>query len=197
MDAPTARNTAISARDERSVVAFPSERRLTPRSDRGFASRSTGSADRVRHYAACMVTKIRATKRVFRWPVDSQAPIYPVMRAKVGFRCEFEGSPAARADDAAAWANRRRAKQLARRAIDTTALGAADPGSVRWGVIVRRKRASAQDRLKKDARPLCGRPTAEAAEQGLGAVEQFPSGPFRSMGPGPRRAFLGTGLPQK
>ena len=84
-----------------------------------------------------MVTKTRAAKRVFRGPVASQAPIYPVTRAEVGFRCEFEGSPAARADDAAASAHRRRVKQLARRAIDTTALGAADAGSGRWGIIVR------------------------------------------------------------
>ena len=70
-------------------------------------------------------------------PVDSQAPIYPVTRVEVGFRCAVEGSPAARADNAAAWANIRRAKQLAPRAIDTTALGAADAGSGRWGTIVR------------------------------------------------------------
>ena len=49
--------------------------------------------------------------------VDSQAPIYPVTRAEVGFRCAVEGSPAARADDAAAWAYIRRAEQLAPRAL--------------------------------------------------------------------------------
>ena len=109
----------------------------------GFASSSTGSADRVRHASALRSARRNACSV---GPVDSQAPIYPVTRAKVGFRCEFEGSPAARTDDAAAWAHRRRVEQLAPRAINTTALGAADAGSGRWGMIV-----SAQAR--KRARP--------------------------------------------
>ena len=137
MDVPNAygsRNAARSARHEQSVVAFPSERRLSPRSDRSLG---VSRADRRAWLAAwkpmhrhsrsarqCACSAGRLTGR----------PRYSARRVKVGFGGECGGSRAARADGAVVWAWKRRAEQLARMERDlmahTTALGTAD--AAKW-----------------------------------------------------------------
>ena len=171
MDTPTARDTARSARDERSVVAIPSERRLTPRSDRGFASRSTGSADRVRHHAVGMATKTRATKRVFCGGRLTRRPRFTPSR---GRRWDSDAS----------------SKAARRRERTTLQLGHIDAGPSSWragrltpppweqrmraaedgGCLFGASAQCAQDRQKKDARTLPASSTAEAAE----ALANFP-----------------------
>jgi hypothetical protein len=84
-----------------------------PRSDRGFASRSTGSADRVRHYAACIVTKIRATKRVFRGGRSTRRPRFTPSRKR---RLDSDAS----------------SKAARRRRRTTLPLGHVDAGPSSW-----------------------------------------------------------------
>ena len=129
-----ARNTASSARDENSVVAFPSERRLSPRSDRSFG---VSPADRRAWLAAC--NTMHQYSRSARLRACSAGrvtgrPRYSASNAKVGFGGECGNSRAPRADGTHAWVWDRRSKQLARTERDwaahTTALGTAD--AAKW-----------------------------------------------------------------
>ena len=168
-----ARNTASSARDENSVVAFPSERRLSPRSDRSLgvsrADRRTGLAAckpmhrHSRSARQCACSAGRVTGR----------PRYSARRAKVGFGGEFGNSRAARADSAGLWAWDRRAEQLARMERDltahTAALGTAD--AAKW--VKRREYCSTQPRATIStgiSAGLCGRSATEAAERRRGLL---------------------------
>jgi hypothetical protein len=78
---------------------------------RGFASRSTGLAGHVRHYTSTL--KTRATTPCSAGRLACR-PRYSARRAKVGFRGEFGGSRAARADSTDVWVWNRRPEQLAR-----------------------------------------------------------------------------------
>jgi hypothetical protein len=80
MDVPKAwqaRNTTRLARHERSVVAVPSEGRLSPCSDRSLGV-STAQIDGLGWPRAISAStlEIRAKMRVFRGPDDRQAPIF-------------------------------------------------------------------------------------------------------------------------
>jgi hypothetical protein len=80
-----------------SSQAFPSERPLSPRSDRSNGvsqASSTGWAGRVRQYASTL--KIRATTRVFCGPGDRQAPIFrQESEGEGGIRRRIRRQPAA------------------------------------------------------------------------------------------------------
>ncbi len=129
-----ARNAARSARDERSIVAFPSERRLSPRSDRSFG---VSPADRRAGLAACkpMHRHSRSARRgkCSAGRVTGR-PRYSARNAKVGFGGECGNSRAPRADGTHAWVCDRRSKQLAHTERDwsahTAALGTA--GAAKW-----------------------------------------------------------------
>ena len=176
MDVPSAwqaQKTARLARDERSVVAVPSERRLSPRSDLPLgdspADRRAGLAARdIKHQHSrsarqCACSAIRLTGR----------PRYSARRAKVGFGGEFGNGRAARADGAGLWAWDRRAEQLARMERDltahTAALGTAD--AAKW--VNRREYCSTQPRATIStgisAGP-CGRSATESAERRRGPL---------------------------
>jgi hypothetical protein len=175
MDVPSARqprNAARSARHERSVVAVPSERRLSPRSDRSLAD---SRADRRTGLAACkpMHRHSRSARRGASWAGRlTGRPRYSARRAKAGFGGECGGSRAARADGAVVWVWNRRSEQLARMEHDwaapTTALGTA--GAAKW--VNRREycltRPRATISINIPTGP-CGGPAAEAAERRLGA----------------------------
>jgi hypothetical protein len=167
------RNTARSARDESSVVAFPSERRLSPRSDRSLG---VSPADRRAGLAACepMHRNLRSARRSKCWTGRmTDRPRYSAKRAKVGFGGEFGGSRAARADGAGLWAWNRRAEQLPRmerdRAAHTTALGTAD--AAKWvnrqEYCLTQPRATISMGISTGPR---GRSVTEAAEQCLGPL---------------------------
>ncbi len=167
-----ARNTARSARDERSGIAVPSERRLSPRSDRSLG---VSRADRRTGLAACnpMHQHWRSARRGASWAGRlTGRPRYSARRAKVGFGGECGGSRAARADGTHAWVCDRRSKQLAHMERDwsahTTALETAD--AAKW--VKRQEYCSTQPRatisMGMSTSP-CGRPAAEAAERRLGA----------------------------
>ena len=92
------RNAARSARGERSVVAFPSERRLSPRSDRSLG---ISRADRRTGLVACK--PMHQNSRSARRGACSAGrltgrPRYSARRAKVGFGGECGNSRAARRD---------------------------------------------------------------------------------------------------
>ena len=174
MDVPSARqarNAARSARDERSVVAFPSERRLSPRSDLPLGD---SPADRRAGLAAC--NNMHQYSRSARRGACSAGrvtgrPRYSARRAKVGFGGEFGGSRAARADGAGVWAWNRRIKQLARMKCDlgarTTALGTADAAT--W--VNRQEHCSTQPRATISmgiSTGPSGRSVTESAERRLG-----------------------------
>jgi len=149
MDVPSAwwaRNAARSARHERSVVAFPSERRRSPRSDRSLG---VSQADRRDWLAACNI--MHQYSRSARRGACSAGrvtgrPRYSARRAKVGFGGECGKSRAPRADGTHAWVWDRRAEQLARMEHDwvapTTALGTAH--AAKW--VIRRENCSTQPR---------------------------------------------------
>jgi hypothetical protein len=125
-----ARNTARWARDERSVVAFPSERRLSPRSDRSLGVLLT---DRRAGLAACKPMhrhSISARRGKCSAGRVTGRPRYSARGAKVGFGGECGNNRAVRADGAVVWVWKRRSEQLARMERDwvahTTALGTAD-----------------------------------------------------------------------
>ena len=175
MDVPNARqprNAARSAGGERSVFAFPSERRLSPRSDRSLG---VSRADRRTGLAACkpMHQHWRSARRGASWAGRlTGRPRYSARRAKVGFGGECGGSRAARADGAVVWIWNRRSEQLERMERDwaahTTALGTA--GAAKW--VKRREYCLTQARatisINIPTGP-CGRPAAEAADRRLGA----------------------------
>ena len=137
MDVPSAcqpRNAARSARHERSIVAVPSERRLSPRSDRSLgvsrADRRTGLAackPMHRHWRSARRGKCSAIRVAGR-------PRYSARRAKVGFGGKCGNSRAPRADGTHAWVCDHRFEQLARIERDlmahTTALETAD--AAKW-----------------------------------------------------------------
>ena len=164
MDVPNAcqpRNAARSARDERSVFAFPSERRLSPRSDRSLG---VSRADRRTGLAACkpMHQHWRSARRGASWAGRlTGRPRYSARRAKVGFGGECGNGRAARADGAGVWVWDRRAEQLARMEHDwvapTTALGTAD--AAKW--VKRREHCLTQPCATistSRTAGLCGRP---------------------------------------
>ena len=171
MDVPNAwgsRNAARSARHEQSVVAFPSERRLSPRSDRSLG---VSRADRRTGLAACkpMHQLWKSARRGASWAGRlTGRPRYSARRAKVGFGGECGGSRAARADGAVVWVWNYRSEQLARMERDwaahTTALGTAD--AAKW--VNRREYCWTQPRatisMSRTTGP-CGRPADEAAER--------------------------------
>ena len=175
MDVPNARqprNGARSARHERSVFAFPSERRLSPRSDRSLG---VSRADRRTGLAACkpMHQHWKSARRGASWAGRlTGRPRYSARRAKVGFGGECGGSRAARADGAVVWVWNRRSEQLERMERDwaarTTALGTAD--AAKW--VNRHEYCLTQPRatisINIPTGP-CGGPAAEAAERRLGA----------------------------
>ena len=175
MDVPNARqprNGARSARHERSVFAFPSERRLSPRSDRSLG---VSRADRRTGLAACkpMHQHWKSARRGASWAGRlTGRPRYSARRAKVGFGGECGGSRAARADGTHAWVWDCRFEQLERMEHDwaapTTALGTA--GAAKW--VNRHEYCLTQPRATISiniATGPCGRPAAEAAERRLGA----------------------------
>jgi hypothetical protein len=129
-NARQARNAARSARDDRSIVAVPSERCLSPGSDRPLGA---SPADRRAWLAACepMHRHSRSAQRgACSAGRMTGRPRYSARRAKVGFGGECGGSRAARADGADVWVWKRRSERLARTerdwVADTTALGTAD-----------------------------------------------------------------------
>jgi hypothetical protein len=177
------RNTASSARDERSVVAFPSERRLSPRSDR---SHGVSRADRRAWLAACepMHRHSRSARRG-KCSAGRVAgrPRYSARRAKVGFGGECGNSRATRADGAGFWVWNRRAEQLARMERDSmahaTALGTAD--AAKW--VKGRENCSTQPRATINmniSTGPCGRSATESAERRRGPLphwkRQIPEG---------------------
>ncbi len=176
MDVPNARqprNGARSARHERSVFAFSSERRLSPRSDRSLG---VSRADRRTGLAACkpMHQNWRSARRGASWAGGvTGRRRYSARTAKVGFGGECGGSRAARADGAVVWAWNRRSEQLARMERDwaahTTAFGTA--GAAKW--VNRHEYCLTQPRatisINIPTGP-CGGPAAEAAELRLGAI---------------------------
>ena len=154
------------------MVAFPSERRLSPRSDRSLG---VSPANRRARLAACepMHQYSRSARRgacSVGWVTGR--PRYSARRAKVGIGGECGNSRAPRADGAVFWAWNRRAEQLARMKCDwaarTTALGTAD--AAKW--VIRQKNRLTQPRATISTSMTagrCGRPTAEAAERRLEA----------------------------
>ncbi len=136
---------------------------------RGFASRSTGLAGRVRHYTSTL--KIRARTRAFRGPGDRQALIFrQESEGGIRRRIRRQRSRAARADGTDVWARNRRSEQPARRERDwaahTIALGTAD--AAKWAN--RQETCLAQPRgtiSMSRTNCHCGRPNVEAA--GVGA----------------------------
>jgi hypothetical protein len=173
------RNGARSARDERSVVAVSSERRLSPRSDR---SHGVSAADRRTGLAACkpIHQHWRSARRGKCWAGRlTGRPRYSARRAKVGFGGECGGSRAVGAHGTHAWVYDRRIKQLARMGRDwaarTTALGTA--GAAKW--VNRHEYCLTQPRatisINIPTGP-CGRPAAEAAERRLGVLPHWKFG---------------------
>ena len=165
------RNTARSARNERSVVAVPSERRLSPRSDRSLGA---SAADRRAWLAARAIMHQYSRSARLRACSAGRVtgrPRYSARRAKVGFGGECGGSRAARADGAVVWVWNRRTEQLERMECDwaahTTALGTAD--AAKW--VNRQEHCLTQPRatisMNISTGP-CGRPAAEAAARRRG-----------------------------
>ena len=179
MDVPNARqprNGARSARHERSVFAFPSERRLSPRSDRSLG---VSRADRRTGLAACkpMHRHWRSARRGASWAGRlTGRPRYSARRAKVGFGGECGNSRAPRADGTHAWVWNRRFEQLACMRCDLTAHTAAleTADASKW--VNRQEYCSTQPRATINmniSTSLCGRSVTEAAEQRRGPLPHW------------------------
>ncbi len=179
MDVPNAwqpRNAARSARDERSVVAVPSERRLSHHSDRVLG---VSRADRRAGLAACgpMHRHSRSARRGKCSAIRlTGRPRYSARSAKVGFGGQCGGSRAPRADGTHAWVWDRRAEQLARMERDLMAHAAAleTADAAKW--IKRREYCSTQPRATINmnmSASLCGRSVTEAAERRRGPLPHW------------------------
>jgi len=179
MDVPNARqpqNGARSARHERSVFAVPSERRLSPRSDRSLG---VSRADRRTGLAACkpMHRHWRSARRGASWAGRvTGRPRYSARRAKVGFGGECGNSRAPRADGTHAWVWDHRFEQLARMERDlmahTTALETAD--AAKW--VKRQEYCSTQPRATISmgiSTGPSGRSVTESAERRRGPLPHW------------------------
>jgi hypothetical protein len=167
------RNTASSARDEGSIVAFPSERRLSPRTDRSLG---VSPADRRAGLAACkpMHRHSRSARlRACSAGRLSGRPRYSARRAKVGFGGECGNGRAARADGTHAWVWDRRLEHLAHTERDWAAhTTPVETGDAAKGV--HRPKDCATKACKRrginvTAGP-CGRSNAESGKRRRGAL---------------------------
>jgi hypothetical protein len=177
MDVPSARhprNAARSARHERSVVAVPSERRLSPRSDRSLGD---SRADRRTGLAACkpMHQHWRSARRGASWAGRlTGRPRYSARRAKVGFsiRRRMRGQPGGESG----WRCCLGMEPSVRAAgthgarLGGSHHGLGNGGCCEVGEPARVLfDAAARDDQHKIPTGPCGGPTAEAAERRLGA----------------------------
>ena len=166
-----ARNTASSARDENSVVAFPSERRLSPRSDRSLG---VSPADRRAWLAACNTMHHYSRSARLRACSAGRVtgrPRYSARRAKVGFGGESGNSRAARADGTHAWVWDRRSEHFARMGRDWTAHATPVQTADAAKGVHRPKDCAAKACKRRGinvAAGPCGRSTAESARRRRG-----------------------------